>query len=132
MLPLHKISQIMNDIGINIRRIREKKGFSQDYIAEKLGINQSTYGKLERDASHFTVDRLYKLSEALQEDLATLLDVGKNTFNNQTNQNNGYGYVEVINNDHKSMIDELKAIYEKMLAIKDEEIALLKDLLRKQ
>ena len=42
MLFLHKISQIMNNTGVNIRKIREKKGFSQEYVAEKLGINQNT------------------------------------------------------------------------------------------
>ena len=91
----------MNNIGLNIRKIREKKGFSQDFIADKLGITQSTYGKLERDASTITVDRLYKLAEVLQEDLTVLLGIAKNTFNNQTNQGNGY--VETINNDFKSM-----------------------------
>jgi len=121
----------MNNIGINIRKLREKKGFSQEFIAEKLGINQSTYGKLERDMSNITLDRLYKIADVLEEDVTALLDIGKkNIFNNQTNQGNGY--VETINNDHKAMIEELKLIYDKMLGIKDEQIILLKSLLEKR
>jgi len=50
----------MNNISINIKKIREKKGFSQEFVAEKLGINQSTYGKLERDKLNMTLNRLYK------------------------------------------------------------------------
>ena len=92
-----------------------------------MGINQSTYGKIERDASNISVDRLYKIAEVLEADITTLLDIGKkNIFNNQTNQGNGY--VETINNDYKTMVDELKLAYEKMLAIKDEQISLLKGL----
>ena len=131
MLPLHKISQNMNNIGIVIRKLREKKGFSQEFVAEKLGINQSTYGKLERDVSSMTLDRLFKIADVLEEDITTLLDIGKkNIFNNQTNQCNGY--VETINNDYKTIVDELKLTYEKILTVKDEQIEFLKNLLEKQ
>ncbi|MDR2511665.1 MAG: helix-turn-helix domain-containing protein, partial [Bacteroidales bacterium] len=36
----------MNNLGASIRMEREKRGFSQEYVAMELGINQSTYGKL--------------------------------------------------------------------------------------
>ena len=121
----------MNNIGINIRKLREKKGFSQEFVADKLGINQSTYGKLERDISNVTLDRLFKIADVLEEDITTVLDIGKkNIINNCNTQGNGY--VETINNDHKTMIEELKAAYEKMLAIKNEQIDLLKSLLEKK
>ena len=131
MLPLHKISQNMNNVGLNIRKSREKRGFSQEYVAEQLGINQSTYGKLERDVSNITLGRLFKIADVLEEDITTLLDIGKkNIFNNQTNQGNGY--VETINNDFKVMVDELKLAYEKMLVLKDDQIGLLKSLLERK
>jgi transcriptional regulator with XRE-family HTH domain len=96
-----------------------------------LGINQSTYGKIEKDASNITVDRLYKIAEILESDITTLLDIGKkNIFNNQTNQGNGY--VETINNDIKDMMVELKEVYEKLLASKEDQITLLKNLLEKK
>ncbi|MDR0798845.1 MAG: helix-turn-helix transcriptional regulator [Dysgonamonadaceae bacterium] len=121
----------MNNVGLNIRKLREKKGFSQEFIADKLGINQSTYGKLERDMSSMTLDRLFKIADVLEEDVTTLLDIGKkNIFNNQANQGNGY--VETINNDYKAMVEELKLAYEKMLTIKDEQVVLLNSLLEKK
>jgi transcriptional regulator with XRE-family HTH domain len=131
MPPLHEISRNMNNVGLNIRKLREKKGFSQEFIADKLGINQSTYGKLERDMSSMTLDRLFKIADVLEEDVTTLLDIGKkNIFNNQANQGNGY--VETINNDYKAMVEELKLAYEKMLTIKDEQVVLLNSLLEKK
>jgi len=131
MLPLHQIRQYMNNIGIGIRKLRERRGFSQEFVAEKLGINQSTYGKLEKDMSNITLDRLYKIADVLEEDITTLLDIGKkNIFNNQTNQGNGY--VETINNDYKTLVEELKLAYEKVFVVKDEQIELLKSFLEKK
>ena len=129
MLPLHEISRNMNNVGVNIRKSREKRGFSQEYVADKLGITQSTYGKLERDVLSITLDRLYKIADVLEEDISTLLDIGKKNIFNNHNHN---GYVETINNDYKAMVEELKMVYEKMLGIKDEQIAFLKSLLEKQ
>jgi len=131
MLSLHEISHYMNNVGLTVRKLREKRGFSQEFVAGKLGINQSSYGKLEKDMSHISLDRLYKISELLEEDITTLLDIGKkNIFHNQSNQGNGY--VETINNDFKIMAEALKSAYEEMLAIKDEQINLLKNLLEKK
>jgi len=131
MLSLPEIRHIMNNVGLTVRKLREKRGFSQEFVAGKLGINQSSYGKLERDMSHITLDRLYKISDLLEEDITTLLDIGKkNVINNHTNQGNGY--VETINNDYKAMVEDLKSAYEKMLGLKDEQINLLKNLLEKK
>jgi transcriptional regulator with XRE-family HTH domain len=120
----------MNTIGNNIRKMREKKGFSQEALAYELNINQSTYGKLERNAANLSIGRLLKIAEVLDEDIADILEIGqKNVFNNQTNQGNGY--VQTINNDYRALIDELKQVYEKVIAGKDEQIVLLKSLLEK-
>lgn len=77
--------------------------------------------------SNITLDRLYKIADILEEDVTALLDIGKkNIFTNQTNHGNGY--VETINNDYKTMVEELKLAYEKMLAIKNEQIEFFKSL----
>lgn len=34
-------------LGLNIRKIRELKDFSQQYIADKLSISQSSYSDIE-------------------------------------------------------------------------------------
>ena len=121
----------MNNVGINIRKLREKKGFSQEYVAQELGINQSTYGKLERENTKISIDRLLRISEILEEDVINLLDSKpQNTFH-QTNQGNGYSYVENINNENAELLKELKKVYEKLIKSKDEQIDLLKSLITK-
>lgn len=131
ILYLPKYSQKMNNVGINIRKLREKKGFSQEYVAQELGINQSTYGKLERENTKINIDRLLRISEILEEDVINLLDSKpQNTFH-QTNQGNGYSYVENINNENAELLKELKEVYEKLIKSKDEQIELLKSLITK-
>lgn len=119
----------MNNVGINIRKLREKKGFSQEYVAQELGINQSTYGKIERENTKISIDRLMKISEILNEDIINLLDLNpKNTFHQK---NEGNGYVENINNENSELLKELKEVYEKLIKSKDEQIELLKSLITK-
>ena len=50
----------------NIRKIRKMKGISQESIAYDLGIDYSTYGKIERGHIGLTVDRLEKIAQILQ------------------------------------------------------------------
>jgi transcriptional regulator with XRE-family HTH domain len=52
-------SQILN----NIVSIRKNKGFSQEYMANELKMEQSNYGKIERKAVKLTVNQLEKISE---------------------------------------------------------------------
>ncbi len=38
----------MLQVGQNIRRIREYKNLTQEWVAEKSGLSVSTYGSIER------------------------------------------------------------------------------------
>ena|SRR6478735_2343249 len=49
-----------------IKNVRRQKGISQESIAYDLGIDYSTYGKIERGHISLTVDRLQRISEVLQ------------------------------------------------------------------
>ncbi len=59
----------MNSIGLNIRRIREQKGVSQEYVASRLDISQASYARLESEETKITVERLLKISEILETDI---------------------------------------------------------------
>jgi transcriptional regulator with XRE-family HTH domain len=49
----------------NIQRVRSEKRISQAEMAEKLGIAQNNYGKIERGITELTIERLYKIAEVL-------------------------------------------------------------------
>jgi transcriptional regulator with XRE-family HTH domain len=53
------------DFGENVRRIRVAAGLSQIVIAERMGIDQGNYSRLERGTAKPTLQTLFRLSEAL-------------------------------------------------------------------
>jgi len=50
----------------NIRKIRESKGYSQEYLASKLNIGQNAYSKLELGISKMTVERFFVIADVLE------------------------------------------------------------------
>ncbi|HZY36588.1 MAG TPA: helix-turn-helix transcriptional regulator [Mucilaginibacter sp.] len=61
-------------IVANIRKIREFKNYTQDYLAVKLHISQNAYSKIELGYSSITLVRLLQIAEILEVDLADLID----------------------------------------------------------
>lgn len=59
---------------LSIRKIRELKGFSQAYMAEKLGVSQSGYFKMEQDIMSLTLEKLLQISEILDFDLCEMIE----------------------------------------------------------
>jgi transcriptional regulator with XRE-family HTH domain len=49
-------------IGDAIKNIREKKGYSQDELAEIMNVNRSTISKIENGKFGITVDYLVRFS----------------------------------------------------------------------
>jgi transcriptional regulator with XRE-family HTH domain len=49
-------------IGNNIKRIREQKGLSQKEVNTELGLDKSSYSKLEKDLREVKISELQKLS----------------------------------------------------------------------
>lgn len=63
----------MQQLTYNIRTVREKLGYSQEYMAMKLGIGQNGYSKIELGHTRITVDRLFEIAKILQTDVFVLL-----------------------------------------------------------
>lgn len=57
----------------NLKQIREFRNYSQEYLAEKLGISQETYSRIENGTVSLTVNRLILIAEILQVDCSNLL-----------------------------------------------------------
>ena len=53
-------------VAINIRKIRESKDFTQDYLAMKLSISQNAYSKIELGYTKITVERLFQIAQILE------------------------------------------------------------------
>jgi transcriptional regulator with XRE-family HTH domain len=57
----------------NIRKIREFRNYTQDYLAAKLQISQNAYSKIELGYSSVTINRLIEITEILEIELADLI-----------------------------------------------------------
>lgn len=53
-------------IAQNIRFIRQRKGYSQEFMSMKLHISQNAYSKMERGCTELTVSRIYEIAEVLE------------------------------------------------------------------
>jgi transcriptional regulator with XRE-family HTH domain len=59
-------------MGETIRQIREKRGYSQDELAEIMEVNRSTISKVENGKFSFSIDYLSKFSWFLDFDFSIL------------------------------------------------------------
>lgn len=58
-----------------VREIRMKKNLSQEYLASYLGIDTSSYHRIERGVSPLSIQRLEKIAEALEINLIELFSL---------------------------------------------------------
>lgn len=56
-----------NEINLSnkIKKIREIKGFSQEYVATKLNITQNSYSKIERGETNLNFSKLNEICEII-------------------------------------------------------------------
>jgi transcriptional regulator with XRE-family HTH domain len=68
-------------IGDKIRKAREEKRYSQDYLAAQLGLNQSTYCRIETGKIIPSIKQLHQIASILGTDFMNLTDGqdGKNS-----------------------------------------------------
>lgn len=59
-------------IGDTIREIREKKGYSQEQLAEIMNVSRTTISKIENGKFNFSLDYLSKFSWFLDFNIAIL------------------------------------------------------------
>lgn len=108
--------------GDKIRAFRIMRGFSQEYMAEKLNVAQNTYSKYENNAEKLPFETLEKIADVLG---VSVVDITSNEpiiINNQASNQGAQGKIENFYADQKEL-------FEKILQSKDEEIKSLKDVI---
>lgn len=87
-----------------IKKYREMKNYTQEYMADKLNISQNTYSKIESGGIKLTVDRLKQIADILETPLEEIIH-GENQVYNFHNSNieKFYGYIESLQEDNKEL-----------------------------
>jgi transcriptional regulator with XRE-family HTH domain len=55
-------------LGGKIRKIREMKGLSQEYVAAQLSLSPQAFGKIERQETRLDFQRLQEIAKVLEVD----------------------------------------------------------------
>lgn len=63
--PEANLSAMVQNLGIAVRQLREKQGWSQHELAERSGLNRSYVGEIERGKAVASVVTAHKLAYAL-------------------------------------------------------------------
>jgi transcriptional regulator with XRE-family HTH domain len=110
-------------IGEKIRSLRTVKGFSQENMAELLGISSIAYGDIERNKTDVSHSRLEQIAKALGIDLINLLSHGEqlaNIFSNCThNHVVGSGNIVYSEKELRHELEKANLLIAKLTAEKE-------------
>ncbi len=68
-----KITTVSKKIGQSLRKIRERKGITQEQLALDAGLNRAYIGYIERGERNPSTDSLVKIAKALKVKSSELL-----------------------------------------------------------
>jgi len=68
-------NNINEEVGFNIRRIREEKDLSQEELAQLAGLHRAYIGQIERGEKNIGLKNLDKIAKALNVSIKVLLDI---------------------------------------------------------
>ena len=114
----------VTSIGNRIKKIRELKNLTQEHMAEKIGVSQSTYGRFENDITELTISKLEKIAESLGCTLDDIFNFDRGNFLQNTNHSGNINSPNSIVND-KYLIEELIKAKDKIIFTLELNVALL-------
>lgn len=105
------------NIGENIRKYRLEKDKKQQEIYEAIGVNQSTYSKIENNKYKMDIETLKNIANVLEVDITKLLGEDKIEINHTNNDQSQGGSGVIVTN----------AYSEKLITSLENQIKLLKE-----
>ena len=121
--------------GYKIKKIRELRNFTQEFVASQMGITQESYSKIEANKTNLSVDRLEKLAEIFSIDVHDLLKfddqyIFNHSFQNQKESSNFFGTNDNGKED-KKLYDLIVLQLQSENKMLKEEIEFLRTLIQK-
>jgi transcriptional regulator with XRE-family HTH domain len=105
-------------LGYNIRKIREIKNISQDFMAKYLNISQAAYSRLENGITKIDDNKLARVAAALSVETEAIRN-----FNEQLVLN--------VSAPATGLPEKIKEVYEKLLLEKEAQIRILAEIMKK-
>ena len=109
-------------IGNKIKKIREFKNLTQEHVANKLGVSQSNYARMEKDEIKVTDIRLKQIAEILQVKEEDIKNLDDSVIFNITGD-----YTSAASNKHCTVNNyhispEIQKLYEDKIKLLEEKI----------
>ena len=120
------------EIGQKIKKIRELRNYSQEYLATQIGISQESYSKIEAGKTNLSVQKLEHIAHILNVSVRKLLEfdekfVFTDSFQNQQHSKNIFGNYHGFEKEHfELLISQLKSEIETLKS----EVSFLRELLK--
>ncbi len=77
-----KLVSYSSVLGVVVANKRKELGIEQSFMADKMGLSQASYSRLESGKSTFSVDQMFECAHALDISPTELFDSVVNTVNN--------------------------------------------------
>ena len=119
-------------VGNRIKSLRIEKGYSTDFVADKLGISEQTYRKYESDKNSPDLNALEKIAQTSGKNFLDLLPENILFNNNEQKGGIALAYQSTIHQQSEKLIEQFeKQLFEKDIRIteKEERIEELKDII---
>lgn len=98
-----------NMLGLKIRKVRELRNYSQNYVADKLLMSQSNYSDIESGKAKISDQRLSQIATVLEVDPEIIKSFSENVVFNSCTQS-GYS-----NTYHINPIEKIDALYNEII-----------------
>lgn len=109
-------------LGEKIRQIRELKGFSQEYLANRLGISQRAYSKLEMNQTKLDWEKITRIAEVFEIEPLDIVSFDDNLIFNNCSQSGKANYI------YNQIPEKLIEQYESRIKGLEEDVAFLRGL----
>jgi transcriptional regulator with XRE-family HTH domain len=110
---------------IKLKQLRELKNFTQEYMAQQLGLSTRAYSKIETGETQLTINRLNEIATILGVDPIEALGFDhQNIFNNYGTQEGNIAVSQVL------MPEKLIEQYEKRIEQLESEVLFLRVLVK--
>lgn len=116
-------------IGHRLRKLRESKDLGQDWLAHELGMSISGYSRIERDEVKITYDKIERIAAILQVPVTEI--VNHHDVAQMHNNGLGNGHATTSNHQQSVEIEKLESLYREQINNLRDEVAYLRELLRK-
>lgn len=123
----------MTTLGTKLARLRSKKGYSQQEVADRLEVSQPAYHKWESDEAKPGIENIIKLSRFFEIEINDLLDESFSQTNTD-NKNSAisiFGNTTVTNNVSENILENIMRNQDEMVRLMAMQNKLIEALLKK-